>query len=393
MTSAAPDGIISDIMLEVVLFIVNGLLGIFVLVGFFRLHAAFKAGKPPIYTSALGQESELPSVTVCIPARNEAHALIDCLQRVVSSDYDKLEIIVLDDVSGDDTSALIKSFASEGVRFLKGSPLAEGWLGKNHALQGLLEQASGTYIFFMDVDTRLSPKAVENSVRYAFTHRKTMVSILPRREDGWRASVLFSPLRYFWELLLSRQDAPATASNAWLIRRETLLQRFGGFAGFKDAVQPEAKLAAELAKTNEYSFLVSSKQFGIGYEKKWRSQLITSVRLLFPLLEGRAWLVTVALMNIFLALIPFCVVVVAYVSELEMVSSALFGASLLVSIAFCSLYGYYASRVWRHGWLVGGLMWLLILVQEAILIISSAYQYSRRTVKWKGRLIRPVAQK
>ena len=62
----------------------------------------------------------------------------DCLERVVASTYPKLEIIVLDDHSQDNTSALIKSFAHKGVRFVEGTKLPEGWLGKNHALQLLL---------------------------------------------------------------------------------------------------------------------------------------------------------------------------------------------------------------------------------------------------------------
>ena len=123
-------------MLEVIIYIADAFLLLLLVVMSRQLYRAFKYHKAPSYTSEMGHDIDLPSVTVCIPARNEQHALTDCLQRVLSSTYQKLEIIVLDDVSGDDTSALIKSFASEGVRFVRGSQLAEGWLGKNHALQG-----------------------------------------------------------------------------------------------------------------------------------------------------------------------------------------------------------------------------------------------------------------
>ena len=166
-----------------------------------RLRAIFRATKPPKYTTPLGDETDLPSVTVCIPARNEQHALTDCLERVLASTYQKLEIIVLDDVSGDDTSALIKSFASSGVRFIQGDPLPQEWLGKNHALEELLREANGTYILFMDVDTRVEPQAIERIIRYAVSHTIDMVSVLPFRNDGWRGSVLASPLRFFWSLL------------------------------------------------------------------------------------------------------------------------------------------------------------------------------------------------
>lgn len=377
-------------MLEVILYITNIVLIAVLVLMFRQLLRSIKRSTPPAYHSKLGRDTDLPSVTVCIPARNEAHALIDCLQKVITSDYQKLEIIVLDDVSGDDTSALIKSFASEGVRFVQGSALPKGWLGKNHALQGLLEEASGTYVLFMDVDTRLSSEAIEHTVRYALAHRASMVSVLPRREDGWRASIIMSPLRYFWELIFNRRLWPSTASNAWLIRRELLLSRFDGFKSFKNAVQPEAKIAAELAATNEYHFLLGSAHFGVAFEKKWRSQLITSVRLIYPLLGSQVALSIIAFLDLLLLLVPF--VTLAIFLPAGLISPPLALTTFIVALGYCTLYALYTRRVWRHGWLLGALLWPVIVLQEAVLVIASALQYTRRTVKWKGRLIRPEVQ-
>lgn len=375
-------------MLEVFLYSINGVLAAGLAVSTRQLHKALRLHAAPQYTSKLGQEVDLPSVTVCIPARNEQHALTDCLQRVINSGYERLEIIVLDDVSGDDTSALIKSFASEGVRFVKGSQLEGGWLGKNHALQGLLKEASGSYVLFMGVDTVLAPNAVENMVRYAVSHRAAMVSVLPRREDGWRASVVASPLRYLWELLFWRRDRPATASNAWLIRREVLETRFGGFTTLKNVVKPEATIAAELSKTGEYRFLVGTKSFGVAYEKKWRSQLATSVRLLYPSLDRRPLLAVAAVLGLLLLLIPAALLLYALWTPVPLLHAILSG---ILYGGFALLYGVYVHHVWRHGWLVAALFWPLIVLQEVILIIASGIQYSRRTVKWKGRVIRPEA--
>jgi hypothetical protein len=49
---------------------------------------------------------------------------------------------VFNDQSGDNTSFLIKSFAHAGVRFIDGSPLPEGWLGKNFAQHHLYRESS-----------------------------------------------------------------------------------------------------------------------------------------------------------------------------------------------------------------------------------------------------------
>lgn len=375
-------------MLEVTLYSVFGVAAVLIVAMAFRLGKALKAFTPPAYTSPLANDVDLPSVTVCIPARNEQHALTDSLHTVLASTYEKLEIIVLDDVSGDDTSALIKSFASEGVRFVKGAPLPEGWVGKNHALQGLLNEASGTYLLFMDVDTRLSPNAIENAIRYAISHRAAMVSILPRREDGWRASVLFSPLRYFWELIFNRPTSPASASSAWLIRRKLLEERFQGFESIKNAIQPEAKIADQLSKTGEYKFLISSERFGIRYEKKWRSQLVTSIRLLFPILAMKSALALVAVMAIIVLATPYVVLASLFFTTFTVMHSF----ALILCITSTLLYAVYAHRVWSKGWLLGALFWPLLLLQETILIVASVVQYKRNTVTWKGRVIRPEVQ-
>ncbi|HEX7483527.1 MAG TPA: glycosyltransferase, partial [Candidatus Saccharimonadales bacterium] len=187
---------------------------------------------------------ELPSVSICIPARNETHAMTQCLERVLSSDYPKMEIIVFDDSSADNTSILVKSFAHAGIRFIPGADLPQGWLGKNHALETLAREASGTYVLFMDVDTHIQTSTISRLVNYMVGEDLRMLSVIPGRNDIWRLSVLVGHLRYFWELILSRPSSPATASSLWMIHRRTLMNTIGGFRSHKAEVEPEEHIAA-----------------------------------------------------------------------------------------------------------------------------------------------------
>ncbi len=368
-------------MFEVILYISYGVLLFIAALMIRQLWFAMKHFTPPMYDSELGNEVDMPSVTVCIPARNEMHALAECLEKVIASDYQRLEIIVLDDVSGDDTSSLIKSFAHDGVRFVQGEALPEGWLGKNHALQGLLNEASGSYLLFMDVDTRIAPNAVSNMVRYALSQRASMVSVLPRREDGWRASVIFSPLRYFWEVIFHHRFSPATATSAWFINRKVLQEQFNGFNDLKDVVQPESKLSSSLAKTNEYRFLIGTTEFGVAYEKKWRSQLVTSTRLLFPLFKNDTSLAVVAVFDLAVFLVPTIIVISTFMTMGGWINIA----GVAVAVVLSSIYGWYAHRVWNKGAILGAVLWPILILQEIILIIVSIIQYRRHAVEWKGR--------
>lgn len=325
----------------------------------------------------------MPSVSVCIPARNETHAMTQCLERVIASNYPKLEIIVLDDSSKDDTSILIKSFAHAGVRFVDGSPLPDGWLGKNHALQGLLDEASGRYILYMDVDTNIEPDTIGQLVAYAQQENAFMVSVLPRRQDGWRASILFSTLRYFWELILHRSSAPAVASSAWMIHRHTLRDKLGGFEPYKNDVQPEAKLAARLMAQNTYRFLIGTPMLGVSYEKKWLSQIDTSARLLFPILGGHIFGNILALAGLLLLNLPTLVIIAGFFDGWSVVQAM----AIWQLCVYGALYGIYLDKVWQKGWWVGILLWPIIIAQECVVLTISINDYIFHRATWKGRPI------
>lgn len=330
------------------------------------------------YTAAV----DAPSVSVCVPARNEMRAMTECLERVLASDYKKMEIVVFDDSSTDDTSVLVRSFAHAGVRFVPGVKLPEGWLGKNHALDILAQEASGSIVIFLDVDTYIRPTTISQLVSYTLTENVDMVSVIPRREDAYRASVLFGHLRYFWELILSSSKAPAAASSLWLIRRE-VLAKLGGMAKVKANVAPESALA-QLLGTTRYHCLVGTSALGVAYEKKWHSQVETGRRLLLPKAKGYwygSWLALSGLL--FLNFPTFALVSVLFTGWMPFHSLAL--ALFISSIV---IYSIYTSKMWGKGWWLGAVLWPVVILQELMIFLASVWGYARHTITWKGR---PVA--
>lgn len=321
-----------------------------------------------------------PTISVCIPARNETHAMTQCLERVLASDYRKMEVIVFDDESADDTSILINSFAHAGVRFVPGTDLPEGWLGKNHALEVLAREASGKYIYFIDVDTYIRPTTISQLVSYMATEKLEMVSVIPDRNDTWRLSVLFGCLRYYWTILLSRPNAPATASSLWAIDRRTLLETIGGFAAHKAEVSPEMRFAAIIGNVG-YRCLLSGQQLGVSYEKRWKSQYETSRRLLYPMAGGTWVRGLVALCILLMLNLPLAVIV----GSVFVGWSSYQALAVVAILAFALLYARYASVVWRQHWWVAGLVWPVVILQELYVFISSLLGYAQGTITWKGR--------
>ena len=335
-----------------------------------------------------GNLDDLPTVSVCIPARNETHAMTQCLERVIATSYPKLEIIVLDDRSADNTSILIKSFAHAGVRFVEGTALPEGWLGKNHALESLYREASGQYILFLDVDTHVSPQSIDQLMAIATAEKAQMVSILPTRDDTWRGSVLFATLRHFWSVITHTRRHPAATSSAWLVRKDVLEREFEGLAKLRAKVAPELTVARAASINHRYRFFVSTPALGISYEKKWLSQCETSIRLLFPFFGGRIIFALFGVLLLAVALLPFLVVPFGLLGDWQSVHTL----ALIAAGIFLLTYVLYVARIWKNGWLIGGVLFPVILVQELCLLLQSVYAYVTHTVTWKGRPITITAR-
>lgn len=324
---------------------------------------------------------DLPSVTVCIPARNEAHALSFCLERVLASDYLKLEILVLDDQSEDETSMLIKSFAHAGVRFIAGKSLPPGWLGKNHALDTMTREASGNILLFCDVDTRIEPTTISQLVSAMHTEKADLVSVIPERRDSLRLSVLFGHARYMWDLLFDSPLQPSAASALWLVKRETLLNHADGFNKLKQSVRPELILARLLGVRVR---LASGAAYGVAYEKRWSSQLETSQRLLWPTFRAYGWRGILATMWLIVWSLSLPALLVALVLAPATVTSM---CAVIVYMGGALLFYTYLRYTRSYHKLLGVLLWPWVALQELLLYMMSVLRHRTNTVTWKGRSV------
>jgi hypothetical protein len=239
--------------------------------------------------------SDLPSISVCIPARNETEVLERCLRSLVASDYQKLEILVLDDCSQDKTSEVIKAFAHDGVRFLHGSVPPDGWLAKNWAYQQLYEEANGKLIVFCGVDVALEPTSLRQLITTLLAKKRRMISVLPINtlpsNSIWPATLL-QPIRYAWEMSLPRRlfNRPPVLSTCWVAERN-LVQECGSFKAVRSSVSPESHFARHAILTDGYSFVRSTPEMGIVSQKTFGDQLDTAVRTRYPQLHRRPELV------------------------------------------------------------------------------------------------------
>lgn len=143
--------------------------------------------------------TELPPVSVLIPARNEVHSIGAALDAVLSSTGIALEVVVLDDHSDDSTAEVVRDYArcNPNVRLENAPPLPHGWCGKQHACFVLSKHATNAVMVFLDADVRLSPDALARLTTFLRDSNAELVSGIPRQETGTPLEMVVLPLIHF----------------------------------------------------------------------------------------------------------------------------------------------------------------------------------------------------
>lgn len=99
-------------------------------------------------------ESKRPagSVSIIIPARNEALRLPFLLESLSQQEFQPDELIVVDDQSTDNTAKIAKA---AGAQVISITELEDGWIGKSYACWSGALLSAGEWLLFLDADTRL----------------------------------------------------------------------------------------------------------------------------------------------------------------------------------------------------------------------------------------------
>ena len=110
-----------------------------------------------------------PRISVVIPAHNEELSIVRTLDSVVASNYPKsrLEIIVANDGSTDNTAHLVRSYIRSHPHTAKIQLITQPNRGKAAALNNVIQHhASGQLVMVLDADSLLDPYCICNSVSY-----------------------------------------------------------------------------------------------------------------------------------------------------------------------------------------------------------------------------------
>src|SRR3989344_515893 len=119
--------------------------------------------------------NKLPNVSVIVPAHNEQDSIERTIKSLLKLDYpkNKLEIIVVDDESTDNTANIVKKFKQVRLIYNK-----HKGVGKASAVNAGIKSAKGEFFGVLDADSEVDKDALKTVLTY-FTNEKVGCVITP----------------------------------------------------------------------------------------------------------------------------------------------------------------------------------------------------------------------
>ncbi len=330
--------------------------------------------------------SEVPLVSVIVPARNEEASLGVCLRSLLAQSGVSHEIVVVDDASTDGTRAI--AAAIPGVRAIGADPLPPGCSGKCNAAQTGANAARGEWLLFTDADTVHEPGSLANAIAEAKQHRAALLSYSPRQEvrGFWERAVMpvvFAELAaaYSPAEICDPASTAAAANGQFLLIRRDVYQAIGGHAAFGHTLLEDVVLARAVKQRGHrlrfrYSDSVRSRMYrSFGQMREgWTKNLA----LLFPETPALAGKRTLEFAVIAGGLAAFVIGLAAGEKDLAVIS---LGIAALIWLRFL-------RRIRRaHFGSTENLLAIAGLPVFVYLLLRSRLSYQRRKqVAWKGRM-------
>ncbi len=189
------------------------------------------------------------SVTIVIPARNEAGRLPRLLDSLSRLDYPAFRVLVVDDASEDGTAHVALERRCEVVRL---RALPEGWLGKSWACWNGALRSESKWILFTDADTVHGPVSLGRAVSTANRTGADMLSVFPCQECRtlWERIILpFAYCLYFAGIrpdLVNTGPRDALANGQYILISKRVYLECEGHSAVRSSIVEDLALAARV---------------------------------------------------------------------------------------------------------------------------------------------------
>ncbi|HWW14745.1 MAG TPA: glycosyltransferase family 2 protein [Candidatus Dormibacteraeota bacterium] len=336
-----------------------------------------------------GRPSDSPSVSIIVPARNEAEDIELSLTRLLALDYHNYEVIAVNDRSNDRTGEIMETVAGRAsahgrLRVIHHRELPAGWMGKPHAMWTAANAATGDWLLFTDADVLFKPGSLRRALAYAEAERADHLVLFPemimKRPGEFMMIAFFQTMFVFghrpWKVADPKTKDHMGVGAFNLIRRSTY-EAVGTYAALRMEVLDDMKLGkvvknAGFAQRNVFGGDLISLRWAHGA----RGVINNLTKNFFAVLSFQWWRTLVTAFGLaFLNLGPFLGVFLAHRWQ-----------RLPYALALFCMFSIYVGMSWRsrvpaHYFLLHPVSTTLFIY---ILLLSMCHALWNGGIIWRG---------
>jgi len=220
----------------------------------------FIIGAAKIYPKI--SEDKLPSISVIVAARNEEDNIHDCLASLNDLNYPegKIQIIIVDDKSTDNTGKIIDEFILDKYKFLKVITKKNiGELkGKTLAIANGIEQATGEIIMTTDADCIVSPTWAKTIASYYISDDVAIVNGMTNQQENNGFAAMQS-VDFIYLLTVASGSInlgkPLSCIGNNMSYRRSVYDEIGGYTSLKFSVTEDFNLLMATHKLKKFKII------------------------------------------------------------------------------------------------------------------------------------------
>lgn len=360
------------------------------------LNVACRCGEP---LRSVEPSSDLPDLSIVVPARNEERQIERCVRSLLDQRYARMEVIVVDDRSTDATRAIVEGIAASEscLRIVHGSEMPRGWVGKPWALEQGARAARGAWLLFTDADTIHEPLAAASAIQYARERGLDVLSLLTTQDfESVAERIVLPTILWLIGFAVGSIDAindpkrldAAIFNGQFLLFSRTAYEALGGHAAvagciaedyaFAVLVKRDGRFRGALVDAND---LVHTRMY-----RSLREIWYGFTKNLFVAARERPLAALAGTLGL-LALAPLPEILCAAALRRRRFASAAAMAGAIAATAAAAEFGMRRSRFPRYS----GVFFPIGVVVTMAIFANSAIAYATGCVSWRGRTYGAVA--
>jgi glycosyltransferase involved in cell wall biosynthesis len=211
-----------------------------------------------------------PLVSIVILGQDQAHDIEGCLESLRRSSYRRLQIIIVDNHSRDDTKARVRRYLEQYSKLPARLIARRSSANRNEMIRSARRHIEGELVLVMDASSRIDRHAIRNLVR-CYQDSPTV--------ELWQPNVINSPGTDLWGLLssytslLSQRPRKAASLLGWSGTSRYIICRYDALSKItgRKPVSLSSRYAPDVKLTGQDAaqpFRLQQPKNGTGFMKR-----------------------------------------------------------------------------------------------------------------------------